>query len=161
MNAIMTISNIQLLVFLSWTCIDDWTPGKAASSASRHYISGSEAEIVELSNYLGAVCPRIKSMLLAAPSTVSGAVDDASAEPKKPQVEMTNTDPGTLQSEQPACHAAAATEVAGGATGAVAGTALPTVVEMCSEAILVLKERDGSSRQAIKVQSNYSAEGRM
>ena len=133
-----------------WERIDDWTPGKAASSASRHYISGSEAEIVELANYLGAVCPRLKSMLLATPSTVAGALDDASEDPKKPQTKTTQTDPGTLQSEQPASRAAAATEFGGDTTEAAAGPTL-TIVEMCSEAILALKERDGSARQAIKV----------
>jgi hypothetical protein len=50
----------------SWARIGDWTPGGAASKASRHFISGERSEIVELADYLAAVCPRLNAMLLNA-----------------------------------------------------------------------------------------------
>ena len=42
---------------------DDWTPGKYASNASRHYIYGSFAELHELASYLATQSPRLAEML--------------------------------------------------------------------------------------------------
>eukprot|EP00976_Prorocentrum_cordatum_P100455 1192237-Prorocentrum_minimum.AAC.2 len=44
---------------------EDWTAQGAASRASRHYITGDYEELLELANYILAVCPRLRNMLLA------------------------------------------------------------------------------------------------
>jgi hypothetical protein len=44
---------------------EDWTPHRIASRASRHYITGARAEVVELATKLAAVSPAVAAMLCA------------------------------------------------------------------------------------------------
>ena len=47
----------------TWEPCGDWTPGRSASRATRHYVSGAIKELRELCNYLMAVCPGLKDLV--------------------------------------------------------------------------------------------------
>lgn len=51
--------------YMEFNRVADWTPGEAASAATRHHVIGSLAEMRNLAAHLGAISPAIARMLRA------------------------------------------------------------------------------------------------